>query len=541
MKQNDRGRLTAIFVLSALALVAVLVPLAHAQTSDNTDADCDGRVNTTDVTAVLDAIIGMRSIAPGCPLTNPSIQISSSIGTLAADASVTIADALVLAQCVSGQDTVACNDISPPAGDCLVNGVRVTTVLPQTQCDALVALYNSLDGPSWDRQDDWNTTSDPCTWRFVNCNAAGVFRLRLNANGLAGQMPTEIGALTNLDYLDLEDNQIVGMPSSFGNLTKLEFLNIAGNAGTNAGIGPLPASFGQLRALTTLKAGGAGITTLPTTFGGLTALVELDLGQNQIGGVPTSIGQLVNLEVLDLGSIGATSVPIDIGQLRKLRMLDFSFNKLTTLPNTFGNFTELTWLDVHANDLTTLPPSILTLRNIEELYVHYNPLGSLPSDLRQLTELRILRADATGLTTVPPSIGSLTKLVELNLERNAITALPTSIANLTALKKLNLSSNRLLSLPSGISAFNSLEQLYVQANQLRTLPQSISAMTQLRVLRATDNVLSGDIAPALTGVIDTLTDIRLSDSAGGNNCLTASNAATSAWLNANDPGWNDCN
>ena len=51
-----------------------------------------------------------------------------------------------------------------------------------------------------------------------------------NSQGLTGSIPPEIGCLTNLTELLLDDNQLTGeIPSEIGQLTKLEDMNLSYN------------------------------------------------------------------------------------------------------------------------------------------------------------------------------------------------------------------------------------------------------------------------------------------------------------------------
>ena len=54
--------------------------------------------------------------------------------------------------------------------------------------------------------------------------------LHLDRNELSGEIPSEIGNLTNLEELHLHFNDFTGeIPSSIGNLTNLTFLRLYGN------------------------------------------------------------------------------------------------------------------------------------------------------------------------------------------------------------------------------------------------------------------------------------------------------------------------
>lgn len=75
-------------------------------------------------------------------------------------------------------------------------------VLPQSQKDSLVALYNSTAGPTkWIRK--WNLSTDPCTgpWWGITCDASNtsVTRILLDLNNLVGPLPDlQLPALVSL-------------------------------------------------------------------------------------------------------------------------------------------------------------------------------------------------------------------------------------------------------------------------------------------------------------------------------------------------------
>ena len=104
--------------------------------------------------------------------------------------------------------------------------------------------------------------------------------LDLSDSGLSNiidSIPPEIGNLTNLTYLNLEDNELTcSIPPEIGNLTNLTYLDLGRN---------------EL----------AG--SIPLEVGNLTNLATLYLNENQLtGSIPSEIGNLTNLEVLSLSS-----------------------------------------------------------------------------------------------------------------------------------------------------------------------------------------------------------------------------------------------
>jgi len=64
--------------------------------------------------------------------------------------------------------------------------------IPQAECEALVALYNSTGGPNWGSRDGWLTSNEPCQWYGVTCAEFGS--------------PPDV--ITHVVTLDLNENQL---------------------------------------------------------------------------------------------------------------------------------------------------------------------------------------------------------------------------------------------------------------------------------------------------------------------------------------------
>jgi hypothetical protein len=146
------------------------------------------------------------------------------------------------------------------------------TEISQIECEALVALYNSTDGPNWtdSPENNWNVTKTPCSsWEGIFCYAGHVAEIVKSENQLNGSIPQEIGNLTKLLFLFLDENQLSGsIPPEIGNLTQLEWLYLPEN---------------QLSG------------SIPPEIGNLTELIELDVSKNQLSGdIPSSLSNLTN-------------------------------------------------------------------------------------------------------------------------------------------------------------------------------------------------------------------------------------------------------
>lgn len=72
------------------------------------------------------------------------------------------------------------------------------------------------------------------------------------------ELPPEIGQLTQLEMLNLLDNQLSSLPASIGQLTQLKTLKLSGNP-----ISSLPPEIGQLSQLSHLYLRGSQLSSLP--------------------------------------------------------------------------------------------------------------------------------------------------------------------------------------------------------------------------------------------------------------------------------------
>ena len=212
--------------------------------------------------------------------------------------------------------------------------------IPAEERQALIALYNSTNGDHWTQNSGWKEgeldadgfamPGTEGSWYGItlNAGATSVYRINLDSNSLSGSIPSELGNLTNLQYLLLGSNQLIGsIPLELGKLKDLQWLDLAFNQLT----GSIPPELGNLTNLQRVYLLVNQLTgSIPPELGSLTNLLNLLLGSNQlIGSIPPELGNLASLQWLDLGyNQLAGSIPPELGNLTNLQRLGLPYNQL---------------------------------------------------------------------------------------------------------------------------------------------------------------------------------------------------------------------
>ena len=89
----------------------------------------------------------------------------------------------------------------------------------------LFLIYWGCDDP----KEEETTPTEVTLWGVVY-SVEDTDSLYLPYSGLTGEIPPEIGNLTNLTYLNLRNNQLTGsIPPEIGNLTYLDYLRLSSN------------------------------------------------------------------------------------------------------------------------------------------------------------------------------------------------------------------------------------------------------------------------------------------------------------------------
>ncbi len=350
------------------------------------------------------------------------------------------------------------------------HGGPVVDTSPEDNPDRtpLIALYNATNGAGWIDNRSWTSAIPLGTWHGVTTESGGrVGILDMDGNQLAGQLPGEIGNLSDLRTLGMADNQLTGpIPPTLGNLSELVSLRL----GRNLLTGQIPPELGDLTKLQALYLEENQLTgEIPQALVGMTSMRLLDLQLNQLTGpVPAELSRLSNLESLKLGSNQLSGeIPPELGNLSNLIRLDLEKNRLSgQIPSQLGNLSRIERLRFWENNLTgNIPPELANLPNLGSLELNDNQLtGEIPAALGMLPKLRVLRLHRNQLSgEIPSELGNLSELWALDLSNNELTGeIPQELARLSNLDKLYLAGNQLTGcIPDGLRHIpeNDLSQL----------------------------------------------------------------------------------
>ncbi|GMP67973.1 hypothetical protein CsSME_00027756 [Camellia sinensis var. sinensis] len=358
-------------------------------------------------------------------------------------------------------------------------------------------------------------------------NISSLQGLSLAGNNLSNNLPSSIGLwLPNLSFLYLGGNNLNGIiPESISNASKLITLDL----GSNAFMGSIPKSLGNLRLLQFLYLqennlmSGSSSSSLELSF--LTSLVNckhlqrLRISSNPLDGIlPTTIGNLsASLEKFASDSCGIKgNIPSEIGNISNLAFLNLQQNGLTGfIPSTIKALGKLQILDLSNNKLYGfIPDDICQLKNMGDLRLNQNELfGLIPECLGNITSLRYLHLNSNKLTfVIPTRLGNLKDILEINLSSNSLNGnLPPQLGSFKVITLIDFSMNQFTGkIPSTIIGLQNLVTLSLAHNKLQgSIPDSFGSMVSLEFLDLSYNDLS-DVIPKSLATLSHLSYLNVS-------------------------------
>lgn len=221
-------------------------------------------------------------------------------------------------------------------------------------------------------------------------------------------MTEEIGGLSSLISLKLENINLTALPSCIGELKSLKNLHLQ-----HTNVSVLPDSVGQLVSLEELILAHNGLKTLPATVRNLTSLLHLTINDRSLSKFPDFLGNLTRLENLVLNWTNLGEMPEDIGNLKNLRKLSLKQCGLHRLPTSISEIATLESIDVSFNKIDALPLDIGNLCELESLSIAATLVDELPNSLKKIRKLRHINISATPLKFLPDWIGEMSSLTNI--------------------------------------------------------------------------------------------------------------------------------
>ena len=218
---------------------------------------------------------------------------------------------------------------------------------------ALIAIYKATGGSNWERRDNWCSDMPIDQWYGVQTNNKGrVDILELRGN-ITGQIPPEIGDLTELTWLSIFNSLLPD----------------------NSDYGPLPSEIGNLKKLKALVLQSYPLSgKIPESLYDLTNLQQLIIerpGHMDEQQISPSISKLHNLQRCILRNMNLTgNLTPEFGHLFNLTELSLQGNNLSgAIPSEWGGLVNLGDCELFGNKLSgPLPQSLRLLPNYSKIW-----------------------------------------------------------------------------------------------------------------------------------------------------------------------------
>ena len=321
----------------------------------------------------------------------------------------------------------------------LVALIGVINGCPPSEREALLSIKTGLHDPylgifsSWTGSDcchGWyGVTCDPITNRVADINLRGesedpIFEKAHRTGFMTGSISPAICNLDRLSTLVIADWKAISgeIPACITSLPLLRIVDLIGNRI----FGDIPADIGRLSELTVLNLADNLLTgSIPRSIVNLGRLMHLDLRNNRLTGIlPSDMGRLKMLSrALLSGNLLNGPIPVSISNIYRLADLDLSLNRFSgQIPDMFGKMTVLATLNLDGNMMSGQIPWSLLSSGVSILNLSRNGLvGPIPDVFRPRSYFMVLDLSYNLLTgPIPRSIGSASYIGHMDLSHNRL-------------------------------------------------------------------------------------------------------------------------
>lgn len=352
--------------------------------------------------------------------------------------------------------------------------------------DAVVAFYQSTNGPKWANNTGW-MKGDPCTspyWYGIYCIDGRVLQINLAYNSLSGRIPTEIAKASSLQVLRLYSNMLEGdLPPELFTMQSLQILDV----NTNQITGGLPSQVSMAN------------------------LTQLSLYDNQMKGVFPRVFNAPNLQILEISSNSFSGeLPESLSEAPGITDFVVSRNLFTgELPSSYGRLTKLQrfWTFYNNFDQPSLPESYRDMVNLEEIQADglSGPFPEWIGSWEKMQALILINGQLTG--SLPESLCDLGYMNNLRLFNNSLKGeLPQCLCEMRKLTDFEISDNQFTGeIPDRFEDCRSLESIYLSRNNFTgEFPPSLGNPVNLTVIDVSSNGLYGTIPNSINHLYRTI-------------------------------------
>lgn len=290
---------------------------------------------------------------------------------------------------------------------------------------------------------------------------------------------------TSIVILEVRDNSIKVIDENLVSLTELERLDIANN-----NISGLPARMGLMEHLKVINVLGnpmRGIRRDVINQGTQSIKKYLATRVVETGSDKVEVN---DTDVLG-SSLGKNESSIK-HELAKTKTLDFSKKPWNSdFENRLDEYSDIPLGNIAFTQmgLAHFPMQLcLFKKSLTHLTLARNKLTQVPPDIGQLTQLTHLDLSSNGLSSLPSEAFSLKLLIEINLSHNRFTTVPTCLFEMEALEHLLISSNKLIEIPSNdLQRLPRIATLALENNNISKVPPEICLLPNLSSLKLDGN------------------------------------------------------
>lgn len=191
---------------------------------------------------------------------------------------------------------------------------------------ALQTFYEAFSGYNWINKGLWMQSNVSfCLWGGIECDEnCSVRTLNIQKNNLIGMFPNEMSNFSNLRYIYLLCNSIMGGLVNIEKLVSLEKLNLNNNE-----INDVLPNLNNSQKITMLTMENNYIHgTIPTSYSELKKLEIINLSHNFLSGnIPGFISKVLNMINLSNNNLSGT-IPLNYLLLNSLEYLYLDHNNM---------------------------------------------------------------------------------------------------------------------------------------------------------------------------------------------------------------------